>query len=241
MALPSRGPEDLPIEGLRAPRRAWLPSGPEVPTWAGRAPLEVGSERDQTDSTVQTTLISIAVDRIHLAGDLAVPSEASGVVVFAHGSGSSRRSPRNRLVAAQLQSAGLATLLMDLLTPAEELQDEESGGRLRFDIEFQARRLEAASTWLAGSPETDQLRLGYFGASTGAVRAPTLLIVGGGDAVVIPLNQRALNRLRCVKRLEIVPGATHLFEKSGALEWVAELAAAWFAPHPGPGDRKSGR
>jgi putative phosphoribosyl transferase len=220
------------------------------------------------------TLVSIPVDRVRLAGDLVVPPEAMGVVLFAHGSGSSRHSQRNRLVAARLQQAGLATLLMDLLTPAEEVLDEESGGRLRFDIDFLAERLEAASSWLAANPETRHLRLGYFGASTGAaaalvaaadwsgevgaivsrggrpdlaggalleVRAPTLLIVGGDDEVVIPLNRSALYRLRCEKRLEIVPGATHLFEEPGALEPVAELAGSWFSHHLGAAAPDSNR
>jgi dienelactone hydrolase len=217
-------------------------------------------------SLPRPTLVSIPVDRVGLAGDLAVPAEAAGVVLFAHGSGSSRHSHRNRLVAARLQRAGLATLLMDLLTRAEEVRDEESGGRLRFDIDFLAGRVEAASSWLAANPETRHLRLGYFGASTGAaaalvaaaewdgevgaivsrggrpdlaggalldVRAPTLLIVGGDDEAVVPLNRSALYRLRCEKLLEIVPGATHLFEEPGALERVAELAASWFGHHLG--------
>jgi dienelactone hydrolase len=204
------------------------------------------------------------VDGIHLAGDLAIPPDARGLVLFAHGSGSSRHSPRNRFVAMQLRSAGLATLLIDLLTPAEEVLDEDSGGRLRFDIGLLARRLEAASSWLASSPTTSELRLGYFGASTGAaaalvaasrwtgevgaiasrggrpdlagaalavVHTPTLLIVGGDDHVVIELNRRAMDMMRCEKKLEIVPGATHLFEEPGALERVAELAAAWFGHH----------
>jgi len=222
---------------------------------------------------VQASLVSIPVDGVRVAGDLGIPPAATGMVLFAHGSGSSRRSRRNRYVAAELQQAGLATLLMDLLTPAEERLDEESGGRLRFDIGLLARRLEAASSWLAGSPETARLRLGYFGASTGAaaalvaasewtgavgaivsrggrpdlagpalgaVRAPTLLVVGGDDHAVIPLNRRALDRLRCEKRLEIVPGATHLFEEPGTLERVAELAAGWFGRHLRAADARPG-
>ncbi|HSR24665.1 MAG TPA: dienelactone hydrolase family protein [Candidatus Eisenbacteria bacterium] len=223
---------------------------------------------------VQGTVVSIPVGGAHLAGDLSIPAQAEGVVLFAHGSGSSRRSPRNRFVAGRLQDAGLATLLMDLLTPAEEVLDEESAGRLRFDIRFLARRLEAASSWLARGSGTAGLRLGYFGASTGAaaalvaaaewtgevgaivsrggrpdlagralgaVRAPTLLVVGGDDDAVIPLNRQALDRLRCEKRLEIVPGATHLFEEPGTLERVAELAAGWFSRHLGARGAGSGR
>src|SRR5262245_30840671 len=243
------------------------------------------------DAAERTEPSSIPVDGVHLSGDLGMPAGASGIVLFAHGSGSSRRSVRNRFVASRLRAAGLATLLMDLLTPAEEVLDEEGGGRLRFDIGLLARRLEAASSWLATTPATAGLRLGYFGASTGAaaalvsaaewtgdpprdvrtrppqfggnpgrvgaivsrggrpdltgpllpaVRAPTLLIVGGDDTVVIQLNRQALQRLRCEKRLEIVPGAGHLFEEPGTLERVAELAAAWFAEHLGTRPREPG-
>jgi dienelactone hydrolase len=210
--------------------------------------------------------VSVPADGVSLAGDLIIPAAARGLVLFAHGTGSSRHSPRNRFVAAELRKAGLATLLIDLLTEAEERVDERSAGSLRFDVGLLARRLRAASSWLLASPATADLPLGYFGASTGAaaalvaaagpsgpvgaivsrggrpdlagpalgsVRAPTLLIVGGSDDVVIPLNQRALEALQCEKRLEIVPGATHLFEETGALERVAELAAGWFREHLG--------
>jgi len=195
-----------------------------------------------------------------LDGDLTVPEGASGVVLFAHGSGSSRHSPRNRAVAYQLNLAGLATLLIDLLTPEEE-RSEARTGHLRFDIGFLAGRLLAATDWLTRDAQTAAMRVGYFGASTGAgaalvaaaerpevigavvsrggrpdlagpalarVQAPTLLIVGGDDEPVIPLNQRAYEELRCEKRLKIVPGATHLFEEPGALEQVAALATEWF-------------
>ncbi len=194
-----------------------------------------------------------------IAGDLTVPEGAGGIVVFAHGSGSSRHSPRNRDVAAALNGAGLATLLIDLLTVAEEQQRANV-----FDIELLAERLAAASAWVRAQPELSGLQLGSFGASTGAgaalwaaadlgdqvravvsrggrpdlaaprlgaVRAPTLLIVGGHDRVVIELNREALAQLRCEAELEIVPGATHLFEEPGTLEQVAQLAIDWFTRH----------
>jgi dienelactone hydrolase len=182
------------------------------------------------------------------------------LVIFAHGSGSSRFSPRNRFVARVLEEAGLATLLIDLLTPDEESADERTR-HLRFDIGLLATRLVAASDWVREQPDTHHLRIGYFGASTGGgaalvaaaeqadqvdaivsrggrpdlagaalprVAAPTLLIVGGRDEAVLDLNQRAFDKLRCVKRFEIVPGATHLFEEPGALDEVARLARDWF-------------
>jgi dienelactone hydrolase len=185
------------------------------------------------------------------------------VVAFAHGSGSSRHSPRNREVAAVLQEAGLATLLADLLTPEEEQADMRTG-HLRFDIGLLAGRLVAIADWLSEERRTSPLPLGFFGASTGgaaalvaaarqpeavsavvsrggrpdlagvdlgAVRAPTLLIVGGRDDIVLGLNQQALGELRGEKRLEVVPGATHLFEEPGALQAVAALARGWFLEH----------
>ena len=196
-------------------------------------------------------------------GDLVVPERAAGVVLFAHGSGSSRLSRRNRFVAAELQGAGLATLLLDLLTPEEEAADRATG-HLRFDIPFLAERLAAALDWLGAHPATAGLPAGLFGASTGAgaalvvaarrtdavtavvsrggrpdlagdalprVRAPTLLIVGGDDAVVLELNRAAMARLGGPSALEVVPGAGHLFEEPGALERVAGLARDWFARH----------
>ncbi len=198
-----------------------------------------------------------------LEGDLGIPANSKGVVLFAHGSGSSRHSPRNRLVADYLHQVGLATLLFDLLTPEEESVDLRTA-ELRFDIELLAHRLIEATDWVAGQRQLTGLKIGYFGASTGAaaalvaaararrpigaivsrggrpdlagtalaqVRAPTLLIVGGGDRVVIDLNRDALEHLQCEKRLEIVPGATHLFEEAGALEQVAGLAREWFDFH----------
>jgi dienelactone hydrolase len=204
-----------------------------------------------------------------LDGDLVVPADATGVVIFAHGSGSSRHSPRNRAVAATLQASGLATLLMDLLTPQEEDADRFTG-HLRFDIGLLARRLVAARAWAGEDPACRPLPVGYFGASTGAaaalvaaagedsiravvsrggrpdlagealarVQAPTLLIVGGDDYEVLELNRQALRMLAGPSRLEIVPGATHLFEEPGALERVAVLARDWFLGHlaePGAG------
>jgi putative phosphoribosyl transferase len=194
-----------------------------------------------------------------LEGLLGVPAEAKGVVAFAHGSGSSRLSPRNNHVARALREAGLATLLFDLLLPAEAASRSNV-----FDIDLLANRLLAATAWLRAQDETRRLGLGYFGASTGAaaalvaaaradapigavvsrggrpdlagaalaeVRAPTLLIVGGDDRAVLDLNRAALEQLQCEKRLEIVPRAGHLFEEAGALDTVIELARAWFVRH----------
>jgi dienelactone hydrolase len=199
-----------------------------------------------------------------LAGTLTVPTEAGGMVVFAHGSGSSRHSPRNRYVARVLQQAGLGTLLMDLLSSDEERMDSFTG-HLRFDIDLLAERLVGATDWLGQQAATRDLPIGYFGASTGAaaalragakrpqvvravvsrggrpdlagdslqrVEAATLLIVGGADRPVIPLNQQAFDQLGTTeKRLEIVRGAGHLFEEPGALERVASLACDWFTRH----------
>jgi putative phosphoribosyl transferase len=204
--------------------------------------------------------------RAELPGEVDVPSVAHGVVVFAHGSGSSRHSPRNQLVARRLQEAGLATLLMDLLTAGEEREDARTA-HLRFDIGLLAQRLVAAMDWLAQDPRTHHLPVGCFGASTGGgaalvaaaarpqavravvsrggrpdlagealprVQAPTLLIVGSLDTPVIAMNREALEQMSCLKRLEIVPGATHLFEEPGTLDIVAGLAAAWFSRHLTP-------
>jgi len=200
------------------------------------------------------------VDSLNLEGILSVPTAARGVVLFAHGSGSSRHSPRNRYVADILNESGLATLLIDLLTGDEQQVDLQTA-HLRFDIPLLARRLEGITEWLVKHPEVEGLELGHFGASTGAaaalvaaaelpelvravvsrggrpdlagpslaaVEAPTLLIVGGADTAVIDLNRRAIAHLQCEKELQIVPGATHLFEEPGALKKVAELARDWF-------------
>jgi dienelactone hydrolase len=211
----------------------------------------------------QAHAVRIAAGSASLDGDLTLPTGAHGVVLFAHGSGSSRHSSRNRYVAQELRRSGLGTLLMDLLTPDEEEVDARTA-HLRFDIGLLAERLGAATDWLRGDARTRGLAVGYFGASTGGgaalvaaadrpaevgavvsrggrpdlagaalprVQAPTLLIVGGRDEPVIGMNREALARLRCEKRLEIVPGATHLFEEPGALEEVARLAAGWLARH----------
>jgi putative phosphoribosyl transferase len=203
---------------------------------------------------IRTTPVTLSLGGVSLEGDLSIPAAARGVVLFAHGSGSSRHSPRNRYVAEVLQEAGLATLLLDLLTPDEEAIDLRTR-HLRFNIALLAERLVGATDWLTQHSETRGLRIGYFGASTGAaadrpevvgaivsrggrpdlagdalipVEAPTLLIVGERDRLVIELNREALARLRCEKQLVIVPGATHLFEEPGTLERVAELARQWF-------------
>lgn len=200
--------------------------------------------------------VEIPAGKVKIKGILVVPSGAQGLVIFAHGSGSGRLSPRNTFVAEVLQKAGLATLLIDLLTPEEELNRENV-----FDISLLAKRLESATKWSQQAEETKSLPVGYFGASTGAAAAlqaaadflgniyavvsrggrpdlamdhlskvstPTLLIVGGNDEVVIPLNEAALKRIKTEKRLVIIPGATHLFEEPGALGKVARLAADWF-------------
>jgi dienelactone hydrolase len=213
---------------------------------------------DKADNIEQVVLVD--ADSVTLEGNLTVPAGAPGMVLFAHGSGSSRHSSRNRYVASVLQDAGLGTLLIDLLTADEERVDMVSG-HLRFDIGLLARRLAGATAWLKAQPATADLPVGLFGASTGGgaalvaaayrpadiravvsrggrpdlagdalpeVQAPTLLIVGGDDVPVIPLNRQALAQMSCEKALQIVPGATHLFEEPGALEQVAALARDWF-------------
>ena len=212
------------------------------------------------EASARERTVAIPSDDVELEGTLGVPSGASGVVVFAHGSGSSRFSPRNRHVAQVLREAGLATLLLDLLSPDEE-EDDLVTGEHRFDIELLAQRVEHAIDWLADEPETESLAVGLFGASTGAaaalvaaaerpirvgavvsrggrpdladqslpdVECPTLLIVGSRDDVVIDLNERARDHMRCAVRLEIIPGATHLFEEPGTLDQVARMARDWF-------------
>jgi dienelactone hydrolase len=211
-------------------------------------------------SGTEEHLIQIRAASVTLEGSMAIPEAAEGICLFAHGSGSSRHSPRNRYVARELQEGGLATLLIDLLTAAEEEADKRTG-HLRFDIDLLARRLIGATDWLLQHAETERLDIGYFGASTGAaaaliaaverseavgavvsrggradlagailsrVTAPVLLIVGGDDLQVIELNRQALDQLPGEKRLEIIPGASHLFEEPGALEAVARLARHWF-------------
>jgi putative phosphoribosyl transferase len=214
-----------------------------------------------THATGLEYIAHVPTGNVRLEGDLAVPPDPIGVVLFAHGSGSSRHSPRNRYVAGQLQGRHLATLLMDLLTPGEEAVDERTA-RLRFDIQMLTDRLAETASWLTAHGATRGMPIGYFGASTGAaaalaaaaqfpdpigavvsrggrpdlagtllseVQAPTLLIVGGEDTAVLELNGEAFGMLRCPKDLQIVPGATHLFEEPGALEQVARLAGEWFA------------
>lgn len=209
---------------------------------------------------MQHASVSIPIPAGAVEGTLDLPTGASGVVLFAHGSGSSRFSPRNNFVAGALRNAGIGTLLMDLLTPAE---DEIY--RTRFNITLLTERLGLAADWLAAQPASSKLALGLFGASTGAaaalqlaaerkdgvaavvsrggrpdlagqvalarVKAPTLLIVGGRDEGVIELNEAAYLSLNCKKRIDIVPGATHLFEEAGTLEEVARLARDWFIQH----------
>ena len=204
--------------------------------------------------------VIVAVDSVRLEGNLSAPTAAKGVVLFAHGSGSSRHSPRNRYVADVLNEGGLATLLIDLLTSDEQEVDMQTA-HLRFDIPFLAERLEAITEWLVRQPEMSHLKLGQFGASTGAaaalvaaaelprlvravvsrggrpdlagpalarVEASTLLIAGGADTVVLDLNRKAMALMHCEKQLQIIPGASHLFEEPGALEKVATLARDWF-------------
>jgi putative phosphoribosyl transferase len=205
-------------------------------------------------------------DDVVLVGDLVVPEQSLGLVLFAHGSGSSRHSRRNQQVAATLRVGGLSTLLLDLLTEREELVDLRTA-QLRFDIDLLAGRVATAARWANRHTETHGLPIGYFGASTGAaaalcaaarqpgtvhaivsrggrpdlagtcladVTAPTLLIVGGYDHTVVDLNRHAYDQLRVERRLEIVPGATHLFEEPGAIEEVARLSRDWFLGHLAP-------
>jgi putative phosphoribosyl transferase len=210
--------------------------------------------------------VSLPATGVSLEGTLGVPAGARGMVLFAHGSGSSRFSPRNRYVARVLRDAGLATLLVDLLSPGEEEVDLVTR-QLRFDIGLLADRLVDGIDWLGHGPATGSLRVGLFGASTGGgaalvaaarrpeavgavvsrggrpdlagealpqVRARTLLIVGGDDDVVIELNRHAMRQMRAEARLEVVPGASHLFEEPGTLEHVAALARDWFLRHLAP-------
>ncbi len=207
--------------------------------------------------------VNIVADGATLEGNLSIPSGAQGIVVFAHGSGSSRFSPRNQFVARGLRQGGLATLLLDLLTTEEEKVDLKTS-QYRFDVVLLAGRVVGATDWLLRQQETQDLRIGYFGSSTGAaaaliaaadrpdsvaavvsrggrpdlamtdigrVRAPTLLIVGADDGPVITFNKDGLARIRAEKKLEIIPGAGHLFEEPGALEKVVSLARHWFQRH----------
>ncbi len=207
-------------------------------------------------------LVRIPADYAHIEGMLVLPENAQGLVLFAHGSGSSRHSPRNNYVAQVLREAGIGTLLMDLLTPEEDLDYQT-----RFDIPLLTQRLLAATNWIKAQRELQNLPIGYFGASTGAaaalqaaaidgneisavvsrggrpdlagthalhqVQCPVLLLVGGHDDVVIDLNRDVYEQLHCTKEMVIIPGATHLFDEPGTLEEVAKQAAAWFVRHLG--------
>jgi putative phosphoribosyl transferase len=207
--------------------------------------------------------VKIPVDKATIEGNLVVPQGAKGVVLFAHGSGSGRFSPRNQYVAKVLNKAGIATFLIDLLTKEEEEIDMQTA-QFRFDIDLLAHRLIGATEWLKKNPTTKNLAFGYFGASTGAaaaliaaakltedikavvsrggrpdlalehiprLKAPTLFIVGGNDTVVIELNKKAMKNFPAEKKLEIVQGASHLFEETGKLEEAAKLATNWFAKY----------
>jgi dienelactone hydrolase len=209
--------------------------------------------------------VHIQAGRAVLSGNLTIPPKATALVLFAHGSGSSRHSPRNQFVARTLNDAGLATLLFDLLTQEEEAIDMHTREH-RFNIGLLAERLVQATRWAKQQKQTRDLPIGYFGSSTGGgaalvaageipqevdavvsrggrpdlagqalpkVQAPTLLIVGGNDDIVIELNEMARDQMRCEVKLEIVPGATHLFEEPGTLEKVAKLASDWFNAHLG--------
>lgn len=203
---------------------------------------------------METSIVRIPVNEHNLEAELAIPEGATGLVVFSHGSGSGRHSPRNKFVAASLQQAGLATLLVDLLT---EREDEDY--QTRFNINLLTQRLKAIAVWVHQNSATTKLKLGIFGASTGAAAAmfaaegsdakalvmrggrvdlaesvagnlkmPTLFIVGGSDTGVLEMNQQVYEMLNCQKSIKIIPGATHLFEEPGALEQAAKLAADWF-------------
>jgi dienelactone hydrolase len=205
--------------------------------------------------------MTIPLDEVELKGDLAIPANAHALVIFAHGSGSSRLSPRNQMVAAYLNSIGLGTLLFDLLT-----YEEDNNYSTRFDINLLAHRLWETTLWVEGQNWGKNIQLGFFGASTGAaaalvaastlpqvlaivsrggrpdlaftalpkVKAATMLIVGGNDTQVLKLNQKAYNELRSEKKLELVPGASHLFEEKGTMEQVCLLAGSWFEKHLHP-------
>jgi dienelactone hydrolase len=218
---------------------------------------------EQPEQQLTTTEVLIPSGGKRLSGLLTIPPAAPAIVAFAHGSGSSRLSPRNEMVAARLTDHGLATLLFDLLTPEEEEFDLYTSS-LRFDIQLLATRLLSATAWLMQTDQTRSMRIGYFGASTGAaaalmaaaelprsvqaivsrggrpdlagealpvVQAATLLIVGEKDTTVIDLNKQAQARMQCLRRIEIVPAASHLFEEPGALDIVSDLSVAWFTKY----------
>jgi putative phosphoribosyl transferase len=250
--FPQTSDEEVAALLKRATTRAAgsdAPIGAAADASVSAVPDPPGFERD----------ITVGNGDVQLAGHLTIPDRAAGMIIFAHGSGSSRRSPRNRFVAAALNQAGLGTLLADLLTSEEELSRANV-----FDVRLLAARLTGLTGWLGRHPAARGLPVGYFGASTGAaaalwaaasprlpiaaivsrggrpdlagpqlgaVRAPTLLIVGGSDEAVLRLNRQAQHQLTCANELTVIPGATHLFEEPGALEQVAQLAAGWFTTH----------
>jgi len=217
--------------------------------------------------------VQITIKEGVLSGDLKLPEATNAMVLFAHGSGSSRLSPRNKFVAEQFNKAGFGTFLMDLLTEKEEAIDNFTR-HLRFDIPLLARRLGLAIEWLRATSETSSFSIGLFGASTGSaagiiaaaeartkvlavvsrggrpdladshlaiLEAPTLLIVGGCDETVIALNEIAMAKMHCPRKLNIVPGATHLFEEPGTLDQVAQLATSWFTQYTSPPNSQSSR
>ncbi len=225
--------------------------------------MKLMSEVIVNNTTYQTSEVIVQAGKDQLGGNLTIPAESNAIVLFVHGSGSSRFSSRNRFVAKTLNDAGLATLLFDLLTAEEEEVDQYTR-EYRFDIPLLSRRLVNAIDWTKNFESTQALRIGLFGSSTGAaaaligstkrpkevgavvsrggrpdlaggalpnVRAPTLLIVGGDDSVVIQLNEEASKLLNVEQQIEIIPGATHLFEEPGKLEQVAKLASNWFVKH----------
>lgn len=224
------------------------------------------------DFGIENRAVVIPAGNVRLEGDLIIPEGAGGVVLFAHGSGSSRHSPRNRSVAKTIREGGIGTLLFDLLTREEEAIDIQTR-HLRFDIPLLAHRLVDATNWLRRESDTRDMQIGYFGASTGGgaaliaaaelgaavgavvsrggrpdlagkalpkVVSPTLLIVGERDEPVIEMNRRALAQLNCRKQMEIIPGATHLFEEPGALEEAARIAVEWFQEHLSAGESDTG-
>jgi len=226
----------------------------------------MSAETDRLAAGESTRAVRLSTGSVTLEGELIVPLRAEGLVLFAHGSGSSRHSPRNRVVAQLLHQAGLGTFLLDLLT-LEEAGADASRGHLRFNIGLLTQRLVCAAHWVAEEDEARHLRLGFFGASTGGgaalvaaadlgkaigavvsgggrpdlagnalrrIKAPTLLIVGERDERVLELNEEAYGMLGCEKSLEVVRGASHLFEEPGALEEVARLASGWFLEHLRP-------
>jgi putative phosphoribosyl transferase len=249
---------DDEVTSLLERASATAPESTATPASNPGSPFSAVESRaaEQGNMPLRAEDVDVQAGPVHLAGHLVVPTGAVGIVLFAHGSGSGRHSPRNRYVASVLNGSGVATLLVDLLTPAEE-HDRANV----FDIELLAQRLTHVTKWLRTQPETEGLPVGYFGASTGAgaalwaatepdmdvaavvsrggrpdlaesrlpdVQAPTLLIVGGYDEYVLALNRQAQDQLTCENRLVVVPGATHLFEEPGALRQVAHLASEWF-------------